>query len=88
MYSIALVVLNLVKLTLHLNLSKIKNVYVCQQSVETFDDDCERLYSMMVKTNKRSGIKLIRVGSYSNALGHYKMVKEMRSRVIWVHSRS
>ena len=42
-----------------LNLSlKIKNVHMCQRIVGPFDDDCERLYSVMVKTNKRNGDKV------------------------------
>ena len=39
------------------------------------DDDRERLYSIMVKTNKvqtEVGIKLIQVGSYLYALDHKK----------------
>ena len=55
LYSIAPVCFELSEIILKLNLSKIKNVHSCQRSVGTFVDDYERLYSIMVKTNKRSG---------------------------------
>ena len=42
-----------------------------------FDDDCERLYSIMVKTNKRSGDQVNLGGILLNALDHYITVKEM-----------
>ena len=42
-----------------LNLSlKIKNVHMCQRIVGPVDDDCERLCSVMVKTNKRNEDKV------------------------------
>ena len=55
---------------------KTNNVYTCQRIVGPFDDGCERLYSVMVKMNKRNGDKVIQLGSYLNALDH-NMVKEM-----------
>ena len=47
--------LNLVKFTKQLNLRKIKIVNTCQRSDGSFNEDCKRLYSTMIKTNKRSG---------------------------------
>ena len=49
-------------------------------SVIVVNDDRERLYPIMVKTNKvqtEVGIKLIQVGSYLYALDHFSIVKEM-----------
>ena len=49
----------------------------CQRGVGSFDDDCERLYSIMVKTNKRS-VDQVNSGRIPlNALDHYNIVKEM-----------
>ena len=54
-----------------------KHVSTCQRSVGPFDDDCERLYSMMVKTNKRSGDQVNSGRILLNALDHYNIVREM-----------
>ena len=40
-------------------------------------DDCERLYSIMVKKNKRSGDQTNSGRMLLNALDHYNIVKEM-----------
>ena len=57
-------------------MSKIKNVYTCQISVGPFDNDCDRLYFVTVKTNKRSGDQVNSGRILLNALDHYNIEKK------------
>ena len=81
MYSIALVCFGFREINIIVKSEQKSRMFTCvnELHVGPFDDDCERLYSMVVKTNKSNGDQVYSGRILLNTLDPrpYNIMKEM-----------